>query len=369
MSNNVSELFSAINAGRLGKNKGISTGIPKLDSYIGGLQKKTYYLIFSDSGGGKTAISLYMLYRCLVDDPNRKIKIAYFSLEMSSNKLLAKLLGLYLYEKYNVIISYKKLMSWEEPLSDEYYQYVLKGKSWLEEISKKLIIYDKSLNRDSFYRTMMELLEESGEFLESEDGKRRFYKPYDPELMILGVVDHLALCSPKTGETKKSEMDAISAYAVNLRERCGVSWFILQQANRGTTDMDRRKAELYEPSRQDLKDTECPYNDSDVCIGIFNPVKLKLKTTRGYTIIVDPPENNFYGLRDRYRGLCLIKNRDGDPDRYIPMNFFGEISYWRQLPKAEEITDYSLYLSLNPNTQIKDDVPQNEQKKELIYNF
>jgi hypothetical protein len=51
------------------------------------------------------------------------------------------------------------------------------------------------------------------------------------------------------------------------------------------------------------------------------------------------------------------------------MNFFGEIGYWKQLPKAEEITDYSLYLSLNPNTQIKDDVPQNEQKKELIYNF
>jgi len=118
MMNNVSELFKAIDAGRTGKNIGIHTGIPKLDSYIGGLQRKTYYLIFSDSGGGKTSLTLYMLYRCLKDDPNRKIKIAYFSLEMSSNSLLAKLLGLYLYETYNIVIPYKTLMSWEEPLSD-----------------------------------------------------------------------------------------------------------------------------------------------------------------------------------------------------------------------------------------------------------
>ena len=364
--NNVTELFDAIKAGRQGRNKGYSTGISKLDSYIGGIQKKTYYLIFSDSGTGKTSIALYMLYRCLIDDPNRKIKIVYFTLEMSPNKLLAKLLGLYLYEKYGIILPYKKLMSWEVPLSDELYKYVEEGKNWLEEISQKLIIYDKSLNRDSFYRTMMELLESMGSFTESDDGKRRIYVPNDPDLLILGVIDHLALCSPKSGESKKSEMDAISSYAVNLRERCNVSWFILQQANRGSTDMARRNAELYEPSRQDLKDTECTYNDSDVCIGLFNPVKLKLKTTRGYPIIVESSSNNFGGLRDRYRGLCLIKNQEGDPDRYISMNFFGEIGYWKQLPKAEEIVDYTPYLSLD--TEEKDETPTQEST-EIIYKF
>lgn len=367
--NNVEELFKAIDAGRKGKNIGFSTGIPKLDTYIGGIQKKCYYLIFSDSGGGKTSITLYMLYRCLVDDPTRKIIIHYFSLEMSANKLLAKLLGLYIYENFGVIIPYSKLMSWKEPLSDEDYEYILKGKKWLEEISSKFIIYDKSLNRNTFYRAMMNLLEENGDFIESEDGKRKIYKPNDPDLMILGVVDHLALCSPLTGETKKSEMDAISAYAVNLREKCGVSWFILQQANRGSTDMDRRKAELYEPSRQDLKDTECSYNDADTCIGLFNPVKMKLKTTHGYTIINDSPNAPFIGMRDRYRGLCLIKNREGDPDRYISMNFFGEIGYWKQLPKADEISDYTPYLHLTTNEEKEDEVVEEQPKKEITFEF
>ncbi len=366
--NNVDELYSAIQAGREGKNIGLSTGIPKLDSYIGGIQKGVYYLIFSDSGGGKTSISLYMLYRCLKDNPNSKILIQYFSLEMSAKTLLAKLLGLYLYEEYSIILPYQKLMSWTEVLSDEEYQYVLNGRKWLDSISSKFIIYDKTLNRDSFYREMMNLLETKGDFVEIDDGKRRVYKPYDPELLILGVVDHIALSQPKPGETKKSEIDAISAYAVNLRERCGVSWFILQQANRGSTDMDRRKAELYEPSRQDLKDSECCYNDSDVCIGIFNPIKLKIKTHRGYPIIVEG-DSSFNGLRDRYRGLCLIKNREGDPDKYISMNFFGEIGYWKQLPKSNEIIDYTKYLNLIESKDENEDEVHIEPKKEIIYNF
>lgn len=70
---------------------------------------------------------------------------------------------------------------------------------------------------------MMDLLEDNGNFIDVDEGKRKVYIPNDPDLLIMGVVDHLALCSPKPGETKKSEMDAISAYAVNLRERCGVS--------------------------------------------------------------------------------------------------------------------------------------------------
>lgn len=363
--NNVDLLFKAIQAGREGKNIGFSTGLPKLDSYIGGLQKKCYYLLFSESGGGKTAMALYLIYRCLMDDPNRKIKIIYFSLEMSSNKLLAKLLGLYLYETYGVIISYKTLMSWQEILPDDQYQIALKGKAWLEEISKKFIIYDKSLNRDSFYHEMMNLFEQHGEFVEVDGGKRTIYIPNDPDMMFLGVIDHIALCSPKPGETKKSEMDAISNRAVGLRERVGVSWLFLQQANRGTTDMDRRKAELYEPSRQDLKDSEVMYNDCDTCMALFNPVKLKLKTTRGYQIINEPPAT-FPGLRDRYRGLCLIKNREGDPDKYIPLNFFGEIGIFRELPKADQIIDYAPYLSLN-SEEIKDEVEQ--PNKELIYSF
>lgn len=61
--------------------------------------------------------------------------------------------------------------------------------------------------------------------------------------------------------------------------------------------------------------------------------------------------NDFEGLRGRYRSLQLIKNRQGESEKAIPVNFFGEIGYWKELPKASEIKDFRKYLSLNTALQ------------------
>lgn len=371
MSNIVDELYNAIEAGRKGKNIGISTGLPKIDDFIGGIQKKTYYLLMGTSGAGKSSYALYsFIYRPLKDNPNGNFKIVYFSLEMSARKLLAKLLSLYLYETYSIVIPYKKLMSWQEILDSETYNYVLKGKEWLNEITKKLVIYDKSLNRDSFYRTMMNVLEDEGRFEESEDGFRKIYIPNDPDKLILGVLDHVNLSQPKPGEDKKSEIDAISARAVRLREVCGASFLFIQQENRNSASMDRRKADMTECSSEDLKDTGNTFNDCEVCIGVYFPLKHKLKTCHEYVIINDIKGDSFKGLRDRYRGLCLIKNREGESEKYVSVNFFGEIGLFRELPKADTISDYSPYMRLNRHKEENsEDEVLDKPKKELIYSF
>jgi replicative DNA helicase len=52
---NVDFLYEEINRGREGKNIGLNTGIPKLDNYIGGIQRGNYTLVFGLSGSGKSA--------------------------------------------------------------------------------------------------------------------------------------------------------------------------------------------------------------------------------------------------------------------------------------------------------------------------
>jgi len=372
---NVDLLFNVIERGRAGKNIGLKTGIPKIDKYIGGIQRANYTLIFALSGAGKTAWALYNnIYRPLKDNPDKDIKIIYFSLEMSSEALLAKLLSLYIYEEFGKVISYQKLMSWTEILDDESYNYVLKGRSWLESIMDKLLIYDKSLSGKSFYKIMMENLEEWGDWSKSEDGRRQIYKTKYPERWVWVVVDHLGLCSPSPGNTKKQEIDEISSMAVRFRELCGVSFYMLMQQNREAANMDRRKAELTELSDEDIKESGNPYNDCMVCIGIYNPLKYKIKTHKGYPIIIEndnPAPEDFIGLRDRYRAAQLLKNRFGEPDKIIPVNFFGEIGYWRELPKAKDITNWIPYTSLTKIKQEKEDETPviTEVKKPLTYSF
>lgn len=366
--NGVDILFRQIDNGRAGKNIGLKTGISKMDKYTGGLQKGVYTLIFGTSGAGKSSYALYThIYRPLKDYPDKNIKLIYYSLEMSQSLLLAKLLCLYIYEEFHYVISYTELMSWQEILDDESYEYVKKGKSWLNSIMDKLIIYDKTLNAKFFYKSMMENLEEWGTFEETDDGRRTIYIKNDPEQYVEAIVDHIGLVRPSAGNTKKAEIDEVSAYAVSFKEKCQCSFCILMQENRNSSDMDRRKADLTECSAEDIKDSGNPYNDSEICIGIYYPLKYKIKNHRGYPIIVENnQQGSFIGLRDRYRSAILIKNRLGVSDRLVPLNFFGEIGYFIELPKADSVTNWKDYCYLKDNERNKHEQKRNEIIKDEV---
>lgn len=379
--NGVDILFRQIEDGRKGKNIGLKTGISKMDKYTGGLQKKVYTLIFGTSGAGKSSYVLYThIYRLLKDYPDKNIKLIYYSLEMGQSLLLAKLLCLYIYEEYHYVISYTELMSWQEILDDESYEYVKKGKAWLNSIMNKLIIYDKTLNAKFFYKSMMENLEKWGSFEETDDGKKTIYIKNDPDQYVEVIVDHIGLVRPSVGNTKKGEIDEVSSYAVSFREKCLCSFCILMQENRNSADMDRRKADLTECSAEDIKDSGNPYNDCDICIGIYYPLKYKIKNHRGYPIIVENNQQGaFIGLRDRYRSAILIKNRLGESDRLVALNFFGELGYFIELPKADTVTNWKDYCYLKNNQRnkhiqneditIKDEVQNKSESKGLYLKF
>ena len=199
----VEDLYTKIDEGRTGKNIGLKTGLPKLDWYTGGFQKGIYRLIFGQSGSGKSSFAIYnSLYSVFKHNPNANVIQIYFSLEMSANVLLAKLLALYIYDTFNVEIPYIDLMSVRSPLSDELYQYVILGKQWLESIAEKLIIFDKQLSADSFYASMMEILKSKGTFTKSADGRKTIYTPNDSNTIINVILDHIGLITPQKGRSK-----------------------------------------------------------------------------------------------------------------------------------------------------------------------
>ena len=366
-------LYKLIDNGRAGKNIGLSTGCPKMDKLVGGMQRGLYTLIFGSSGSGKSAWTLYnYIYRPLKDYPDKPIQFVYYSLEMSESLLLAKLLCLYIYEEFGDVISYSELMSWQRTLSDNKYNEVKHARKWLESVIPRLTIFDKSLSAPFFYASLKSLLLKWGteEEIENGNSKRTVYFPKDPDQLVFVVCDHLGLSTPTKGHTKKEEIDTISAYAVTFREKYQVSFFMLMQENRNSADMDRRKAELTECTAEDIKDSGNVFNDCEVCIGIYNPLRFKLKTHKKYPIIIEGAgEGQFGGLRDRYRAACLLKNRQGEADKIIPLNFFGELGVFRELPKPDQITDYTQFLTLNgyKETEQKDSsTPQREEEKKPI---
>ena len=240
--------------GRLGRNHGLSIGLPKLEEITGGLTKSTFTLLFASSGIGKSSAALYSyvyipLKEHLEDD---KIKIIFFALEMKESFIIAKLLSTYLYDTYHIRISAKQILSIgkDYTLPDDIYEYVKLGYEWLEKVYKKLIIFDGAHTSDKVISEIMQVLKEEGTF---EDGH---YTPNNPEQTVLAVIDHAGLLIPANGRTKKGEIDECANKLVVVRNKTDLSVLFIMQSNRSVANMDRKKNEAFmEPMVEDIKET------------------------------------------------------------------------------------------------------------------
>lgn len=327
-------LMTMIDRGREGKNLGLDIGLPKTKLYTDGLLRSTYTVIMGQSASGKTSLALYSyIFKPLYNNEN--VTILYFSLELSTEVLLGKILSLYLLEKYSIDISYKEILSRGKILNDELYEVIVEASDWLKSVEHKLIIYDKPLNAKRFSAITLKELAKKGDFIPHQN--RQEYAPNDSEHIFQIVIDHLSLVRKSPGNTKKEEMDLISSEAVRFKNMCGVSPLFIMQVNRDSTSMDRRKGGFQLPQMSDSKDSGSPIEDSDVTMAIFNPYKEKLANYKGYDV---------KQLAEKARSICILKNRFGDADLEIMCAFYGRSGYWVELPSPKEIYDYDHYSNI-----------------------
>lgn len=333
-------LLARIDKGREGGNQGFSIGLDKLESVIDGLTQATYYLLFSQTGGAKTTLALYsFIYYPLkehLEDGNYRASI--FSLEMEADILYAKLLLLYLWDKYRLDLSVKELLSRKRDyyLDDETYEKVKDGLLWLEKVEKVVKIYDKSCNAKFVYKSIVDELKERGKFEELES--RKIYIPDNPDLIHVVMIDHMSLLRPSDGRKLKEEIDLTSAYLVTLRNICKISPLIIMQVNRDSSNMDRRKAGLNNLTLNDTKDSGNVAQDCEVALSLFNPFREELASYHGY---------NIKELRDRFRSITVRKSRYGESEVEIGCFFWGHNGYFKELPRAEEIFDYTKFKRLD----------------------
>lgn len=336
MSTIFERILNEVKRGRKGLNAGASMGLPKLEGIIDGVTQSTYTLIISSSGSGKSSFSLYSyVYKPLMDHLNDDdYKVLYVSLEMSEMSMFIKLMSIYIFETFGKKLSYKEILSKKRGyvLDEEGYELVLQCQDWIDKISSKIEFYDKNVSADSLYAILCDRLEQCGEFVETET--RKMYIPHNPTLTYVIVLDHIGLVRPKAGRTIKQEIDLVSSYLVTLREMCGISPVVIQQANREQANQARLQAGMTAFSMNDAKDSGNTVNDCNIMLAIYDPFKMSQKTHRGYNIEQMP---------GRFRTCQVLKNRFGECDVEVGLNFFGEINYFKELPTPDQISNYSQY--------------------------
>lgn len=215
-------LWTLIEKGKKGDNIGVSTGLPKIDKLIGGIQPHRYYLCGASSSVGKTSFILFMMYNILKNEDKKKpIYFQYYSLEIGADVLLAKLMGLYCAEEYGVYLTINDILSFENPISEDNYNCLKEAKKWLSTVTEYIDIIDTNVSADVLYARTLKFAETIGHF-EEVDGKKRYF-PNNPQQMTIGVIDHFALMNVQAGRTLKQEIDLASSYMVTLKRKLPMS--------------------------------------------------------------------------------------------------------------------------------------------------
>ena len=344
-------LLKEIELGREGRSQGFSMGLPKLESIIDGITKRTLYVVGAPSGVGKTSIVLRSFVYCplmehLNDD---NFKVVIFSLEMNGVMLFAKLLSTYIFETYGKKLSVKEILSRKKGyiLNDENFKLIEQCKDWLAKVESKVEIYDKSLNADKLYAMLMKRLEALGTFTETEN--RKIYTPNNPDLVYEVIIDHVGLLKPSSG-TKKAEIDKTVGYLITLRNMCNISPVLVQQINRQQGDVERFKLNRTAITINDFKETADTTDGAEIVIAVYNPNRDKLNTYRGYDI---------KRLGNSFRMISVLKSRYGDSDYEIGVNYHGVENIWAEMPLPNEIYDYDKYLTPDYLIKKEDDEEEN----------
>jgi len=344
------DVINKINRGKQGLNTGLPMGFNRLVNYVPDIQQGTYYLVGGETGTGKTAFAdncfLYNPYDYIQKTPDCKfkMKMIYWSFEIDKISKITKAVCKKLYTDYGITTDINFVLSrGKNRISQEIYDKVLQTRNYFEGLEDVLEIFDGAMNPTGINRYMLDYARANGKYLmkEVDNGKGGKievfdkYIPNDPNLYTMIMVDHVSLTKKEQGMKTKEVVDRLSEYMIPLRNNFGFIPIIVQQIGRGNSTSDRMKMDRLEPQLSDFKDSGNTQQDANVIMALFSPKRYELENFRGYDITK---------LKDRFRSLMVLKNRDGESDVRVGLQFVGEVGHFAELPKLSDFqADPKLY--------------------------
>jgi hypothetical protein len=358
--------------GQQGKNFGLSTGLPKFDKAIGGIQRKAIYGVAASPKAGKTTF----VDQCFVIEPylyhinnkekNLDIDWIYFSFEIDRIKKEFKYAASFFYRDYGLSeftyndnvyeISSNYLLgkmqddlgniipvstTHKEILKEIYYNKIVPLFGEYDKGGKKIkagaIDFIEEKNNPTGIRNyLLNYAKNNGEFIFEEyeiveNGvkikKKRIsgYKPKNPDKYTIVILDHIRKMNYERGFSMKENIDKMLSYQCELRNWCGFTFIDVAHMNRSLANTERIKfmAEQLYPTGDDIKDSGNLSEDCDFLITLFNPQDEKYNIKKHFGLDLE----NY----PKYRSIHLVESRDTECPIHLRSNMYGNINLFKQI--------------------------------------
>jgi hypothetical protein len=332
-----------VQRGMKGCNVGLGNGLTNVNKYIYGTHAARYYLLGADSGIGKTTVADFMYVLKAWEDARRKkrrIKIFYCSFEVGKLDKTARWVSNYIFAHYGVRLPSDYLLGRIEGklLTQEHLLMVQKAYQQVLEMMKDIVFVEDVIHPTKIFEDLIEAhFEKEGEVIRApvppeelaknprKKGYVKGYRPRDPDMMTILVIDHLALTGSEQRLDTKGVMDKMSKYMIVLRNIFHCTGVFIQQFSTDLMSWHRnqkKSAESIAPQRIDFGDSKATFRDADVVFGFTKPVAFDYDKYLGYQILRNK-DTGEEGLGQCFVAKYLMKNRYGPSGRILPLFLDG----------------------------------------------
>lgn len=338
--------------------------LPRLSTILPGIQRAKYVIVTANSKVGKTQLAdflfLHQPYEFYLSNPTANIKprIFYFSLEMSKESKIMAVLSYKLYKDHGITASPEELLSVfkNKVVNDALLKRILEYDSFFQEFEERVTFIDSIRNPFGIFKYMEEYALANGHWVFKDmnwenNGTiekkkvRDYYVPNNPEELVIIIVDHASLLMPEKEQSLHQAMSKFSSdYVLYLRDKYKYTIASVQQQaadqekqqytfGRGDSVIDKVK-----PTPDGLGDNKLTGRDCNLMIGLFAPYRYNgVKDYNGYDITI---------LKDNFRELSILLNRDGRGNSSIGLYFNGASNFFEELPKPSEPQMLEIYNKL-----------------------
>lgn len=342
---------------------------PRFSEYVPGIERGRYIITTASSKVGKTKLTDNLfVYNPLNFKRSHgiKLKIFYFSLEMSKQDKELELLSHQLHSKTGIILSTDQLSSvYSKYITQDEIIKILEEEILpdLEDYTADLEIIDNIRNPYGIYKHVRNYANNNGRYFDKDNKEISLlsinntdktirdnankaiakYVPNDPDEYVIIITDHISLLTPEEGDkgSIKSAMEKFSStYSIAMRDRWQYTVVNVQQQAAAQEGVDNVKASMVRPSPNGLGDSKLTGRDVDMLLGLFSPSRLQIDYWEGYNIgmsenMAKVKKAHPFALLHNYREFGVCFSRRGYGDTYTNLFFNGASNFFKELPRPD----------------------------------
>ncbi len=319
-----------------------------------GVEQSKYLIITANQKIGKSKFADYIfVYEPLfymMEHPELKVKVLYFSLEMSAKEKYNEFLCHLLYRLDKIHIDTRELRNVDHPCDPRIYDLLEteRYQKYIRAYEDMVIFNDTDKNPTGIRKFYRKYALEHGHFnyLEGDDDvasdnfedKRQLdpIKPYtqdDEDEYRIIILDNAAnISTEKDCETPKKAIEKVSKDGILAKKQLNYIFVLIQHQAQAQEGIENIKLGRMRPTADGLGDAKTTSRDLNCLMGLYKPAKFLEETGekiyKGYDIS---------RLKDYCRFFEVIEDRDyGAGGCFTALFFDGATSTFKELPTPEE---------------------------------